>query len=686
MSQSFGKKSVAGPKLVKNVHGVKFRGLNPQTATPSRVTRSSTTMASQEASGSSKRTRSHRIKHVVLKKGGTKVSTPQDISDDSHNDVPFDDSEVMPTTDVNQESTEDLENLAKITTDPDVEQDVEPQQADPSPPGSEENSPTSSDENEVENSKSESKETPSVEASVQKTSTPSSKKGKTKVVSVSEEDDSDDETPIKETPVSTRSMKKADVSTSKKVADKKKNKKDMASFKTPLKSKTSQVPESAKKKQSENKKVKAEVSAGKKRKHVSESDSESDVIPDVPHISTTTRKRMKGKRIPTNVPDAPVDNVSFHFASSAQSWKFVVQRRLAIERELHEDALQLKEIMDLLVYAGLMRTVKDIGRCFVQLVREFIVNIPTDCDDESNTEYRKVYVRGKCVNFSPEVVNEFLGWSPAAVADEELDLNRVAKTLTGKLVRKWPKKGLLPSGKLTTKYVVLFQIGCANWMATNHLSGVIAPLAEMLYLIGTGGEFDFGKLVFDRTLKHAGSYAVRLPILFPCLLSEIIVHQHPNVVRDDEPLGKKPMPLKFDYRLFATTYVPNIVLTAAKGTASASGTQAVGSGKEDILAELRVVCNSLGDTIQACKIRKLNVDKLIKAMTGVPAAAEEEEAYQGTEDVADRNEEEPKESDAEEEAETDEVAEEEKEEDENENENAEDVTGSTSSSTRNTSL
>ncbi|XP_057436544.1 uncharacterized protein LOC130728970 [Lotus japonicus] len=287
-----------------------------------------------------------------------------------------------------------------------------------------------------------------------------------------------------------------------------------------------------------------------------------------------TKKRIKGKRIPLIVPEAPIDNVSFHFASNAQSWKFVVQRRLAIERKLHEDALELKEIMDLLVDAGLMKTVKDIGRCFSQLVREFIVNIPTDCDDESSSEFKKVYVRRKCVHFSPEVVNEFLGRSPVAGTDEEPDLNRVAKILTGKMVKKWPKKGLLPSG--TTKYVVLFKIDYANWMATDHLSGVTPPLARMLFLIGTGGEFDFGKLVFYQTLKHASSYAVRLPILFPCLLSKLIVKQQPHVVRAGEPQGKRPMPLKFDYRLFVGTHVPDIVLSVVKGSASTSGTQAVG--------------------------------------------------------------------------------------------------------------
>ncbi|XP_057426090.1 uncharacterized protein LOC130719481 [Lotus japonicus] len=394
---------------------------------------------------------------------------------------------------------------------------------------------------------------------------------------------------------------------------------------------------------------------------------------------------IKGKIIPLNVPEAPIDNVSFHFASFAQSWKFVVQRRLAIERELHEDALELKEIMDLLVDAGLMKTVKDIGRFFTHLVREFIVNIPTDCDDESSSEYRKVYVRGKCVNFSHEVVNEFLGRSSVAGNDEEPELDRVAKTLTGKMVKKWPKKGLLPSGKLTIKYAVLFKIGCANWMATNHLSGVTPPLARMLYLIGIGGDY-FGKLVFDQTLKHAGSYAVRLPILFPCLLSELIFKQHPHVVRADEPQGKRPMPLKFDYRLFAGTHAPDIVLSAAKGSASTSGTQAVGATKDDILAELRVVSKSLDASFQACKIRKQNVDKHIKALTQIPAPATEE----GTgEEFAEDVKGDPavvEEEEAQYETAGEEDDESDRDNEESDEEEKKDVTGSTSSSPRSTFL
>jgi hypothetical protein len=42
------------------------------------------------------------------------------------------------------------------------------------------------------------------------------------------------------------------------------------------------------------------------------------VIEDVPSIVTTGKKKIGGKVIPQNVPDVPMDNVSFHFIESAQ--------------------------------------------------------------------------------------------------------------------------------------------------------------------------------------------------------------------------------------------------------------------------------------------------------------------------------------------------------------------------------
>ncbi|KAH1213747.1 hypothetical protein GmHk_14G041645 [Glycine max] len=108
----------------------------------------------------------------------------------------------------------------------------------------------------------------------------------------------------------------------------------------------------------------------KKRKEISSSDSDDDVELDVPDIK---RAKTSGKKVPGNVPDAPLDNISFHSIGNVERWKFVYQRRLALERELGRDALDCKEIMDLITAAGLLKTVTKLGDCYE---KSFAVKLP----------------------------------------------------------------------------------------------------------------------------------------------------------------------------------------------------------------------------------------------------------------------------------------------------------------------
>lgn len=80
-----------------------------------------------------------------------------------------------------------------------------------------------------------------------------------------------------------------------------------------------------------------------------------------------------------------------------------------MERELGKDALEYKDVVSLIENAGLMKSVIEFGKCYEMLVKEFIVNIPRDCDNKKSKEYIKVYARGRCVEFSPEVINRFMG-------------------------------------------------------------------------------------------------------------------------------------------------------------------------------------------------------------------------------------------------------------------------------------
>jgi hypothetical protein len=246
------------------------------------------------------------------------------------------------------------------------------------------------------------------------------------------------------------------------------------------------------------------------------------------------------------------------------------------------------------------------------LVKEFIVNITSACS-EGSEEYRKVRIRGKEVKFSPTTINEYLGRDPTIEGDEADLVNEVTKEITGGQVKEWPKKGLLSTGCLSVKYAILNRIGAANWAPTNHGSGITPMLAKMIFLIGTKKKLNFGDHVFNQTMKHAETYAVKLPIAFPCLITGMILRQYPNILYPDEAPTKKPQVLSFDYKLFVGTHVPDIVFPKMKEAAEASGSMPR-TNKEDVLAELMQISKTLEQTIKTSTARKTHVDNLIRSI------------------------------------------------------------------------
>ncbi|KAL5156381.1 hypothetical protein HKD37_U058824 [Glycine soja] len=372
----------------------------------------------------------------------------------------------------------------------------------------------------------------------------------------------------------------------------------------------------------------------KKRKEISSSDSDDDVELDVLDIK---RAKKSGKKVPGNVPDAPLDNISFHSIGNVERWKFVYQRRLAVERELGRDALDCKEIMDLIKAAGLLKTVTKLGDCYESLVREFIVNIPSDITNRKSDDYQKVFVRGKCVRFSPAVINKYLGRPTEGVVDIAVSEHQIAKEITAKQVQHWPKKGKLSAGKLSVKYAILHRIGAANWVPTNHTSTVATGLGKFLYAVGTKSKFNFGNYIFDQTVKHSESFAVKLPIAFPTVLCGIMLSQHPNILNNIDSVIKRESALSLHYKLFEGTHVPDIVSTSGKAAASGA------VSKDALIAELKDTCKVLEATIKATTEKKLELERLIKRLSdsGIDngeAAEEEEEAAEEEEEAAEEEE------------------------------------------------
>ncbi|KAK2443138.1 hypothetical protein QL285_014270 [Trifolium repens] len=332
---------------------------------------------------------------------------------------------------------------------------------------------------------------------------------------------------------------------------------------------------------------------GPKRKIISLSDSDSDAEENAPPISTaskqktpkkrkiaaavtvedaevnapdivSTQKKKAGRSIPQNVPDVPMDNVSFHFPTSAAKWKFVYHRRLALERELSDEAQECKEVMDLIHQAGLIKTVCGFSKCYEKLVKEFIVNIGEDCNNRLSKEFHQVFVRGKCVNFSPAMINGYLGRKEDDYPGFEPTNNQICKTITANQVKVWPLKGKVSSAMLSVKYAILNRIGASNWVPTTHSSTIATSLAKFIYAIGTGADVDYGSLIFDQIVEHGKSWAMKLIISFPTIICGIILDQHPNILLPEDLPCKRDSPLTLSYKLFEGKHAADIIVPPKK--------------------------------------------------------------------------------------------------------------------------
>ncbi|XP_045791760.1 uncharacterized protein LOC123886487 [Trifolium pratense] len=284
------------------------------------------------------------------------------------------------------------------------------------------------------------------------------------------------------------------------------------------------------------------TTSGKEKKNLKRKEpvsSESEFEEEI--VKTTTggssRKTVKGRKVPLNVPSAPLDNVSFHFEDGPTRWKFVFNIRLSVERNLSKDFLQCKELMELISAAGLMKTVKALGVCYEKLVKEFLVNIGEDCNDPTSPEFRKVFVRGRCVNFSPSVINQYLGRSIDEIADMGVSQDEVCKTITGNSIQAWPKKNNLSATRLTAKYALLNKIAAANWVPTTHSNSVATGLARFIYA-------------------------------------------HPDICTPADVPCAREADLSFDYRLFEGSHVADIAGPSGKKSADTSS-------KKQMIADLK---------------------------------------------------------------------------------------------------
>ncbi|XP_058759562.1 uncharacterized protein LOC131632861 [Vicia villosa] len=202
-----------------------------------------------------------------------------------------------------------------------------------------------------------------------------------------------------------------------------------------------------------------------------------------------------------------------------------------------------------------MKTVTQLSKCYEVMVKEFIVNLHEDCGNKETEEYLKVFVRGKCINFSPIEINKFLE-----------------------------------------------KIGAANWVPTQHKSTIAALLCKFSFSIGTKSKVDYGTYIFEQTLKHADSYSVKGPIVFPSLICGIILKQFPNILTDKDSVCKRASPLIFHHKLFQGTHVYDV------------NTSSAGPSKESTIMSKVAMIATLQETSKELESRKLALERLISSL------------------------------------------------------------------------
>jgi len=96
--------------------------------------------------------------------------------------------------------------------------------------------------------------------------------------------------------------------------------------------------------------------------------------------------------------------------------------------------------------------------------------------------------------------------------------------------------------------------------------------------------------------------------VFPSLICGILLSQDPRILVSGNVVSKRESLMFLHYKMFAGAHVPNIFVTSGQGVASSIS-------KEDILAELKEMSKTLEETIRTSTERKINVDKMILALS-----------------------------------------------------------------------
>ncbi|XP_031124217.1 histone H3.v1-like [Ipomoea triloba] len=156
-----------------------------------------------------------------------------------------------------------------------------------------------------------------------------------------------------------------------------------------------------------------------------------------------------------------------------------------------------EQISEILIHSKMLGTVTNIEP-YEKGVHEFYNNLGAGTSTPSDPMYGKIYLRGKFYDFTPSLINDYMGTSNTENSTS-INSEQVAQELTAGNVSF--EKNKIKAASLTSN------------------------LAELLYKIGKRIKINFGEIVHSQIMNLVGNGTPKASLIFPNLIYTLLVQQ-----------------------------------------------------------------------------------------------------------------------------------------------------------------
>nr|GME09755.1 uncharacterized protein LOC109166667 [Ipomoea batatas] len=208
---------------------------------------------------------------------------------------------------------------------------------------------------------------------------------------------------------------------------------------------------------------------------------------------------------------------------NATKWEKFTTRKIISQKLLVLDKMKDNEhISEILIHSQMLGIVTNIEPYEESVIHEFYNNLGAGTSIPSDPMYGKIYLRGKFYDFTPSLINDYMGTSTTE-SSANINSEQVAQELTAGNVSF--EKNKIKAASLSSKYAILQKIALVNWMPSLHENTIKWSLAELLYKIGKRIKINFGEIVHSQIMNLVGNGTPKASLIFPNLIYTLLVQQ-----------------------------------------------------------------------------------------------------------------------------------------------------------------